>query len=112
MIKNLIWGVLGLAAFVVVAITILLLYVGWGALRQPPAYALTIEKYYVCSQKNALHDGIFGKGPSKQYFKPDQPSWCWRWEWKEIERAEFMRLASEWYAVDWSEEGDWWYLRK
>ena len=112
MIKNIILGIFGLITFVLLTLTLLMLYLGWGALKQPPAHGLIIEKYYVCPSKKALHGGIFGKGPSKQFFASGRPAWCWRWEWKEIERAEFLRLASKWYAVDWDAEGEWWHPQR
>lgn len=94
--------VLALVAMVVLALFL------WSSLKQPPAHALIVEKYYVCQTHQALHGGIFGKGPTKRFFPPDGRQWCWRWEWKEIGKEEFKLLASKWYGADWNKEGDWW----
>ena len=106
-------GMLATAALVVIAVIVLGiaavgLQIWWQSLTQPPSFALIVEKYYVCHERRALHGGIFGKGPRKVMFPEGARPWCWRSEWKEIDKAEFRRLATEWHGVDWTREGDWW----
>lgn len=97
-----------IAVVIAVMITVLLALLWWTSLKQPPAHALIIEKYYVCQTHKGLHGGIFGKGPTKKFFPSSAREWCWRWEWEEVTAEEFKKLASEWYGVNWSEESDWW----
>ncbi|WP_374012510.1 hypothetical protein [Pseudoxanthomonas koreensis] len=108
MFKTVLIVVLAVIAVVAVAIAGLFANVWWQARKQPPAFALIVEKYYACPDQRALHGGIFGKGPTKVLFPAGARQWCWRDEWKEIDRAEFRRLASQWHGVDWSQEGEWW----
>lgn len=78
------------------------------ARKQPPAYGLIIQKYYACHEHKNLEGGIFGKGPLKRLNGKGKRPWCWRSEWKEIDRATFMRLATKWYGIDWSNEIEFW----
>ncbi len=84
-------------------------YIWWGSLKQPPAYALIIEKYYVCRKHKMLYGGIFGKGPTRKYSKNGGKTWCWRSEWEEIDRKTFKKLATEWYGINWAEETPYWH---
>lgn|SRR5690554_6845927 len=111
MIKTLGTIVLIVVAVIIITAAILIFTVWWVSLRQPPAYALIIEKYYVCPNHKALYGGIFGKGPTKRFFPDKSRQWCWRWEWNEVSAAEFKSLATQWYGVDWSSEADWWRTR-
>lgn len=95
-------------AAVVLAVAGVLAHVWMQSLRQPPAFALIVEKYYACPERKALHGGIFGKGPTRILFPEGERQWCWRSEWQEIDRAEFKRLATLWHGVDWSRECEWW----
>lgn len=108
MIQTIVTLVLVVVAVIVLAIAALVAGIWGQSLRQPPAFALIVEKYYACPQRKALHGGIFGKGPTKILFPEGERQWCWRGEWKEIDRAEFRRLATQWHGVDWSREGEWW----
>ncbi|PKM43061.1 MAG: hypothetical protein CVV05_16070 [Gammaproteobacteria bacterium HGW-Gammaproteobacteria-1] len=104
MMKMLISAVILIVVIAMIGFSILLALVWWNSLRNPPAYALIVEKFYVCRSHKALHGGIFGKGSTKMYFASGAQQWCWRWEWEEINLGEFRRLASDWYGVDWEEE--------
>lgn len=108
MIKTILAVILVTTAVIVIAIFALLAIAWWVSLRQPPGYALIVEKYHVCTKQKALHGGIFGKGPTKRFFPEKSRKWCWRWEWSEVSADEFKYLASKWYGVDWSKEADWW----
>lgn len=108
MFKTFVTVVLVLAGLAVLAVAALAFSVWGQSLRQPPAFALIVEKYYACPERRALHGGIFGKGPTKILFPQGERQWCWRSEWQEIDRAEFRRLATDWHGVDWSREGQWW----
>ena len=89
------------------AVPVILL--SWHSRKQPPAYALIIEKYYVCRRHRILEGGIFGKGPTEKFFDKDGKSWCWRNEWQEIDRDTFKKLATDWYGVDWSKKIPYWH---
>ncbi len=96
---------------VLVILTIFLLffsYLWWTSLKQPPAHALIIEKYYVCREHKILQGGIFGKGPIRKFTKADSKTWCWRNDWEEIDRKTFKNLATEWYGINWAEEPPYW----
>lgn len=80
----------------------------WQARKQPPFHGIIAEKYYVCHEHKNLNGGIFGKGPTRVFSGKGQRSWCWREEWKEIDRDTFKRLATEWYGIDWSTETPFW----
>lgn len=108
MVKALLAAVLIGVSGLVIAAAVLFGMLWWQSLRQPPAFALITEKYYVCRDHHALHGGIFGKGPTKRFFPPMSRQWCWRWEWEEVGRDEFKQLATAWHRVDWSHEGHWW----
>lgn len=108
LVQTLVTITIVVVAIVVLAIAALLASVWAQSLRQPPAFAMIIEKYYACPERKALHGGIFGKGPTRILFAEGERQWCWRGEWREIDRAEFRRLATQWHGVDWSREGDWW----
>lgn len=108
MIKVLVTASLVIVALIFIVLAVLLGGAWWLSLKQPPAFALITEKYYVCPQHRALHGGIFGKGPTKIFFPDQARQWCWRSEWQEIGKSEFRSLATQWYNVDWKNEGDWW----
>ncbi len=108
MIQTLVTVVLVVIAVIVLAVAALVAGIWGQSLRQPPAFGLIVEKYYACPERKALHGGIFGKGPTRILFPEGERQWCWRGEWKEIDRAEFRRLATQWHGVDWSREGEWW----
>ncbi len=108
MIQTLVTVVLVVIAGIVLAVAALLACIRAQSLRQPPAFAMIVEKYYACPERRALHGGIFGKGPTKILFPEGERQWCWRSEWKEVDQAEFRRLATQWHGVDWSREGEWW----
>lgn len=94
---------------IVIIIALFVGYLWWNTLKQPPAYTQIVEKYYVCKKHRILHGGIFGKGPTRKYFKSNGREWCWKWEWEEIDRKTFKGLATDWYGVDWSKEVPYWH---
>lgn len=108
MLQTTVTVVLVVIGVVVLALAALFASVWRQSLRQPPAFAMIVEKYYACPERKALHGGIFGKGPTRILFRERGRQWCWRSEWKEIDRVEFRRLATQWHGVDWSREGEWW----
>lgn len=108
MIKTAFLVIAGIFAIILLLAILVFAYVWWGSLKKPPAYALIVEKYYVCREQQALYGGIFGKGPTKQFFNSAARQWCWRWEWQEIDKQEFKTLATQWYGVDWNTESIWW----
>ena len=91
MIKGIIFTIL----VILVILILVIAYIWWDALKQPPAHALIIEKYYVCREHEILHGGIFGKGPTKKFSKSNRKTWCWRSEWEEIDRKTFKNLVKK-----------------
>ena len=108
MIKIALWVFI---TFILIAILMVFGFIGWltyQSRKHPPAYGLIVEKYYVCEAHKNLEGGIFGKGPIMKFTGKGKRNWCWREEWKEIDRKEFKILASEWYGKNWSEDIDFW----
>lgn len=95
---------------VVIFFILLLLWFYLISVRQPPAYAMIVEKYYVCYEYRILHGGIFGKGPTRKF--AGEKTWCWRKHWQEIDKHTFKQLAVQWYGVNWETRGDWWQIDK
>ncbi len=71
-----------------------------------PSHAAIDHKYFKCDKSRNLEGGIYGKGPFKS-FGPGKAD-CATSEWVEIDKAEFKRLATSWYGVDWSKEIPFW----
>jgi len=93
---------------IVLSFIYLLTTVWWQSRKQPPAFPMIVQKYYVCRKHRILKGGIFGKGPLRTFADENGQSWCWRDEWEEIDRKTFKMLASKWYGVDWSDEIPFW----
>ena len=97
-----------IALLILLIIILFFTFIWWQSLKQPPAFGLIVEKYYVCKEHRILEGGIFGKGPTRKFSKTNGKSWCSRNEWEEIDRKTFKKLATEWYGVDWSDEIPYW----
>lgn len=76
------------------------------ACSNAPSHTAIDHKYSKCEKSLNLEGGIYGKGPFKR-FGPDKAA-CATSEWVEIDKAEFKRLATTWYGVDWSKEIPFW----
>lgn len=74
-------------------------------LRAPPNQTIE-QKYFKCEESKNLRGGNFGVGPTKR-FGPTEAA-CTEAEWVEVDKAEFKRLATSWYEVDWSKEIPFW----
>lgn len=93
---------------IVLGIALVIIMFWRQARKQPPAYGLIVEKYYVCPVQQNLYGGIFGKGPTQEFHGKNTRAWCWKHEWKEIDRKTFKQLATEWYGKDWSQDIPFW----
>ena len=82
-----------------------LLVACYGA-RRPGNAPHIAEAYYKCESPRILIGGIWGLGPMRRFYADPSQNECQHWV--AISRAEFKRLASEWFHHDWQKDIVWW----
>lgn len=84
----------------------MILFLPLQACPSEPEHKMIDLKFYKCEQSRNLEGGIYGKGPFKK-FGPEKAK-CRKDEWVEIDKEEFKKLGTLWYAYDWSNEIPFW----
>lgn len=64
------------------------------------------QEYYHCKHCGSLDGGIYGKGPTR-HFRTEQGKTCTH-DWQLISRDEFIKIGTERFHIDWSQEIPFW----